>query len=287
MPGKPYPEGALERLQKEELKILEVIDSICRKHGLTYFIDAGTTLGAVRHGGFIPWDDDADVGMPYEDYKKFCEIAPHELPEGYSYHDWNNTPGYYAFWPKIFRDGTRFVDNLARQAGLNQCIFVDVFPYRVLDENPKISNSKRKEASLWERMLYLHYLEYPKIPKGTPLRGLSVQACRLVHKTVAQLWTPQMMKKYFDRALDTSRPGDEWVDACYATRVKYKTDVLFPVRDIDFDGLTLKAPHDCDAYLKNLYGDYMSLPPEDERYTHLPVILDFGDGINVMDRVAE
>ena len=83
MPGKPYPEGALERLQKEELKILEVIDSICRKHGLTYFIDAGTTLGAVRHGGFIPWDDDADVGMPYEDYKKFCEIAPHELPEGY------------------------------------------------------------------------------------------------------------------------------------------------------------------------------------------------------------
>lgn len=279
----PYPSDALSRLQEEERGILRVIDELCRKHGLTYFIDAGTTLGAVRHGGFIPWDDDADVGMPYDDFNRFCELAKTELPEGYSFHDWSNTPGYCSFWPKVYRDGTRFVDELALQSGVDQCIFVDIFPYRVLDENPMVAESQRREATRWERMMYLHYLENPKVPKG-PLHDVFALGCKIAHKTVAQLWTPSMMKRYFDRALDTSRPGDEWVDACYATRVKYKTDILFPVRDIQFDGLTLMAPHDCDAYLTNLYGDYMQLPPEDERYTHLPVVLDFGDGVNVMER---
>lgn len=93
----PYPGDALSRLQEEERGILKVIDELCRKHGLTYFIDAGTTLGAVRHGGFIPWDDDADVGMPYDDFNRFCELAKTELPEGYSLHDWSNTPGYCSF----------------------------------------------------------------------------------------------------------------------------------------------------------------------------------------------
>ena len=80
----PYPGDSLQRLQAVELDILRAIRDVCEAHGITYFLDGGTTLGAVRHGGFIPWDDDADVAMPQEDYEHFLRVAPEALPEGYT-----------------------------------------------------------------------------------------------------------------------------------------------------------------------------------------------------------
>ena len=78
-----YEQATLRRLQMMELEILEAIDSVCREHGITYFLDSGTVLGARRHGGFIPWDDDIDLGMPREDYERFLEVAPVALGEGF------------------------------------------------------------------------------------------------------------------------------------------------------------------------------------------------------------
>ena len=75
-----YPPGTLARVQQIETNMLEAVDRICRKHGLTYWIDGGTCLGAVRHKGFIPWDDDIDVGMPMDDFLRFEELAKTELP---------------------------------------------------------------------------------------------------------------------------------------------------------------------------------------------------------------
>ena len=80
----PYPEDSLQRLQAVDLEIAAAVDKICRENDIDYFIDGGTLLGAVRHGGFIPWDDDIDIGMPKDDFDRFCEIAPALLPKGYS-----------------------------------------------------------------------------------------------------------------------------------------------------------------------------------------------------------
>lgn len=82
----PYPEDSLQRLQAVDLEIAAAVDKICRENDIDYFIDGGTLLGAVRHGGFIPWDDDIDIGMPKDDFDRFCEIAPALLPKGYSLH---------------------------------------------------------------------------------------------------------------------------------------------------------------------------------------------------------
>ena len=283
MANRAYPPGTLERLQDAEREIVAVIDRICREQGLTYFIEAGTLLGAVRHGGFIPWDDDIDIGMPYEDYLKFMELAPKLLPEGYSYHDSTNTPGFPELWIKIFRDGTRFMDEMHVVTGCEQAIFVDVFPYVCLSADHVDAVRRRRRATFWQKMSYLHFLAEPKIPKKTSFRALKVLGCKVIHYTVAQLFSPSYILAHFIRACEGPTDGGIWINASYEYSDFLKDQDMFPVRDIDFDGMNLCAPRNPDAYLKACFGDYMALPPEDERYTHLPVVLDFGDGVNVMD----
>ena len=128
-----YPDGALRRLQMAELDIMVEIDRLCRREGLTYFLHSGTCLGAVRHGGFIPWDDDIDIGMPLEDYRRFQRIAPRLLPKGLSVHTCDNTPNFPTFFTKVFKDGTRFIDDVSLEAGYEQAIFVDIFPFIQID----------------------------------------------------------------------------------------------------------------------------------------------------------
>ena len=278
----PYPGDSLARLQAAELDILSQVDVICRENGLTYFLDGGSCLGALRHGGFIPWDDDVDIAMPYQDYERFCELAPEQLGEGYTLHTPKNTPEQAALWAKVCLDGTRFIDSDAIEAGYEQGIFVDVFPYRPLDADESAAARQIRDTSLFQRMAFLHATAHPHLPKGTLLPGLVHAGTTAVNKTVARLWEPAKLAARLDAAWETSNPGRQWANACYAHRCSYDQDVLFPPAEVDFDGLRLYAPANAERYLEILYGDWHRLPPESERYTHLPEVLDFGDGINVM-----
>lgn len=95
---------ALKKLQDIELDILIMLKDFCLQHDISWFLDGGTVLGAARHKGFIPWDDDIDIGMLREDYDRFVSLAKTELPSGYSLHDWSNTPGYSAMFAKVYKD---------------------------------------------------------------------------------------------------------------------------------------------------------------------------------------
>ena len=112
------------------LEVYKVFAAICDKHGLRYCADTGTALGAVRHGGFIPWDDDMDIQMPRPDYDKFVEIAPKELPQGYAWLDRFNCPEYDHPFGKVIVTDQAVVDKIAQESGLSigLGIFVDIFP---------------------------------------------------------------------------------------------------------------------------------------------------------------
>ena len=122
-----YEQNTLRRLQIAELGILEAIDRVCRENGIMYFIDSGTVLGARRHGGFIPWDDDIDLGMPRDDFERFLEVAPEALGERFCVTCSRTNPHQAALFGKVMLAGTRFVTDETEEAGFKQGVFVDIF----------------------------------------------------------------------------------------------------------------------------------------------------------------
>jgi lipopolysaccharide cholinephosphotransferase len=278
-----YPEDVLRRLHEAELSILVAIDDVCREAGLTYFIEGGTTLGAVRHGGFIPWDDDIDVGMPPEDYLRFVEVAPTMLPKGMSLHTPRNTKGMSSLWAKVYLDGTRFMDEDAVASGCEQGIFVDVFRYCPLDKDPRRAKRQVRDGVIWQSVSYLYYLAHPHIPPKAPFKPLLRAGCEVAHAIISRVMTPGGIEERFERAWETNAPSDRWVCCAYASWGVMPTDVLFPTEPLSFEGRAFSGPHDADAYLRTMYGEYMTIPPVEERRNHLPLILDFGDGVNVME----
>lgn len=277
----PYPADALGRLQEIELDILKVVDSICRRNNIDYFIAYGTLLGAVRHRGFIPWDDDVDIQIPINDYRRFLEIAPKELPEGYSIHNTLTDQGFSPLWTKVYRDGTRFVDEIAMQAGCEQGIFLDVFPLCPLEADERQANRQRSQSKKIQRMSYLHHIARMKLP-GRAHKGAINAFLAIIHFTVAKAWKPEWLFHQIDNYRDANEPSGKWYSQDWPNKPWSGSD-LFPTQEIEFQGLQVRSPKNPDAYLSTRYGDYMQLPPEEDRYTHAPIVLDFGDGVNVCE----
>lgn len=123
-----YEQDVLRKLQLAELSILRDIDSVCRSEGIPYFLECGTLLGAVRHGGFIPWDDDIDVGMLRPDYERFLKVAPKALGERYAVCEPRANSRCAGMFAKVWKRGTKFFTAETMEAGIDQGIFVDVFP---------------------------------------------------------------------------------------------------------------------------------------------------------------
>lgn len=268
---------ALERLQKTLLEMLQVFDTTCKELGLSYWIDSGTCLGAVRHGGLIPWDDDIDVGMMLPDWERFVAEAPAILPEGYSLHTQDNTEGYPIFWACLWKDGTRFIDDDHRQSGCPQAIFMDIFAFVRLDENPETAAKQQRALSLWQGLSYVKSMAHPTGAKGA-VRTLAPVAHQFL-KLVPQ----GFLRKRFWKAATTDNPGDQVVNPSYAFHGPFPYDVFMEPAPIDFGGLTVLGPREPVRYLEMNYGDWQQIPPEDKRHTHAPLILDFGDGVNAAE----
>ena len=279
-----YPPGALERVQAVQLDILKAVAILCEECDITWFVEGGTCLGAVRHQGFIPWDDDIDIAMPWEDFKHFCEIAPLVL-EGtdYGLYTHQTTPNYPPLFAKVYKRGTRFIGEQMLEADFDEGIFIDIFAYAQLDSNKRIAARQVKELLFWQGVSYTREIRHPYLAKTMPLRPFVAKGLTAGHSLLQLITTPESIDCEFNKVIERGDGQGNWIDVFFTQAGLLTTDDLFPLTYGTFEDMEVPLPHNTDRVLSLLYGNYMEVPPEEDRFIKPPLILDFGDGVNVID----
>lgn len=257
-----------EQIDKAHAVAIDIMDEIarvCEKHNITWWIESGTLLGAVRHKGFIPWDDDCDIGMMRGDYEKFLQVAPDEIGEGF----YVQIPGIDKYYPKklvkVRKLGTKLVDDdESFDEKYNQGIFVDVFcwDYYFGWEKPLIKLFNI--VPTWRNKRHLY-------PKGSLKRTLHSVASAIpyaAHRLLEKAYIGIRLLYRRNASLPYIRyeaEGD-WGHFCHR-------EDIFPIKyDIEFEGKFYPVPHNPHNVLTDLFGNYMELPPEKERHGHAQYI---------------
>ncbi len=247
------PEGSdLRRMQHRMTEMLRVIDAICRRHGLRYWLCSGTLLGAVRHEGYIPWDDDLDIEMMRPDYDRLMEILPRELPKDMVLQTPDTDAGYFYCYAKVRDCSSRLFetpdyDRIFEHHG----IFIDIFPYEKMPL-PLLRVSNRTFGRIYKVM---HHTDWTVETLRRKTRAIYRFNHRFVFPVLRALARLCPTKK-----LNYS-PGIPFDNTIYA-------DETFPLATMPFDGFDAPVPADCDAYLRRKFGDYMRLPDLDTIRRH-------------------
>ena len=253
----------LKKLHEVQVEILKDIDKFCQEHNITYFLIAGTLLGAVRHKGFIPWDDDIDIGMLRSDYEKFIKSYPSDKNNKYFVQTLETDSNYWHSYAKIRKKNTFMNEAKIASLNLNKEIFVDLFPFdNVKDGGYDKIKYRANIIKVIRESIYVKR----KIITLRDCRIKLLSAIFLIFpvKTLYKFQKKLMMK--YDKIETTNV-------ACYIgeyqTRNEYlKKDVFLPVKKQEFEGEMFNAINKPEVYLEQIYGDYMQLPPKEKRVAH-------------------
>ena len=275
-----YEQDMLRHLQLAELGILNDIDQVCREYNIVYWLDSGTVLGARRHGGFIPWDDDIDLGMPRDDYERFLDVAPAALGDRFRVTCSRSNPHQAALFAKVMLVGTRFVTDETEEAGFDQGVFVDIFPYDAVCSESNAAKRQRKSCVMWQSLSYLYHSKHIVVPHKGALGATEKIACRIAHYAVRALLSPERINCGFDKAAMLAKDdpeSDMLMASSYAATEPFPKSMLLPPSVICFEGKEFFAPADVEGYLHAQYGKACNqLPPDDQRRNHAPKELYLG-----------
>lgn len=270
-----YDKKTLDKLHKVELEILDEFVRICNKYQLRYFMTGGTMLGAVRHNGFIPWDDDIDIGMPRKDYDSFIKYAKEELNSKYFLDSFETNKEYYLPFAKIKKNGTIFDEEINHHINNHKGIFIDIIPF----ENAKMEDSLiQKVQAIFVRSITDTMYFKNKIGKLSGARHqILVVLLSIFPKKCLMTIQKKIMKINRD---DNSKYMVALAGTYGYQKETMKRDVFVPVKEIQFGNKKYFGMNKPDKYLSQLFGNYMELPPKYKRKNHTPLKIDFGDSDN-------
>ncbi len=257
----------LKRAQQAMLEILDEFDRICREKGIRYFLSGGSVLGAVRHGGFIPWDDDIDIGMCREEYEKFLACVGEMDPRFYLQSE-DTDPEYPLVVPKIRRKNTRFVcADYAGNDHIGQELSIDLVIYDPVPNDPERRRRHKKQMNLYDQAIRYKY-------------GVK-DSFGLIKRAVITVFSWRSAKKLKAKRRSLMRDAhlvnqgaDQYISALLVVnydKIMYPMNVIRePVirQDICFEGRRLPVPADPERFLELQFGDYSKLPEPEDRITH-------------------
>lgn len=261
----------LRKLQLVELEILVKVDEFCKKHNIKYSLYAGTALGAIRHGGFIPWDDDIDVCMERPEYERFLKLWREENIDGYYLQGTDKSDYYGINFSKIRKNGTKFGTEMDIKTYDHIGIFLDIFPFDKIPKDKKLRKKFLFDVKLW--MIYTRGYPYTK---GSKILELASRIL-LLKSRKRQL---ELRNKLEKKILSYQSMEDNYDLICLACpndlKFMYPSNILDEIIEVDFEGHKVSLHKDYDTALTIKFGDYMQLPKEEDRVCkHEPAVLEF------------
>ncbi|QSX09590.1 LicD family protein [Alkalibacter rhizosphaerae] len=255
----------LRKLQLMQLEALMEVDRVCRKQGITYYLIGGSLIGAVRHQGFVPWDDDIDIAMMRADFDRFVQEGKGELDGRYFLQTPRTDSFFYQSMARVCIMGTYVKESYSEHLKFNKSAYVDIFP---LDQVPEDPEQQRKQAKEIRRIDQLIFLK-----SGYVYNKGFIYSKWIGKKIVQKVLLPLSFSFLMDKREKTMRRYEESQSSLVcstASRYSYEKQIHPASRFgvpvwMEFEGKQLPVPADWDGYLKQLYGNYMELPPVDKR----------------------
>ena len=254
----------LEKLQQVEIDILDEFVRVCDELRIQYFFECGSVLGAVRHQGFIPWDDDIDVGMMREDYNTFIREAPNYLAEKYYLESDTTEPNSTLLFSKLRNKRTVFDEG---EKKVCNGIFIDIFPHDFLPDDEK---RRRRVIAKVQKLRWLHIIQCTskrKVAEGRELKWkIREMLLRIGHPFLKVFPRNFFKRRMLRAACQWDEEGTHWITCHYdAKPFQMNINDFFPLKKTLFCGKEYYIMKDADQYLKLVYGDYMKLPPKEKQ----------------------
>ena len=267
----------LRKVQLIQLEIAKEIRRVCDENNIRYFLTCGTFLGAVRHQGFIPWDDDMDLGMLRSDYEKFCRIAPQKLKPEYCLQTWYTDPNYSLPFGKVVKRNTVYLESKKTRKLQENGFYVDIFPYDYAPEDSvELDRYVAKLLNIYRVKLmksgYKPWMEEDRI--------IWKKRIGYVYYQLQSLFSGQMeLARNYDTLAVSIHNSSVMIEQDAQPKAYWcPAEIFNEFAEYTFEGETFTGLKDYDTYLKQFYGDYMQLPPENDRENrHQIVEIDFGE----------
>ena len=267
----------LRKAQLLMLKILKEVHKICEENNIKYFLSDGTLIGAIRHQGFIPWDDDLDIGMLREDYEKFCKIAPQILSENFILQNFQTDKGYGLQFGKVILKNTVWIEKVAKNTNRQWSgIYIDIFTYDNITENKKMQKLINRlyifiQGLILIKFKYINISNYESMAKKLKYVLKKIYLCTISKKLLIYI-RDSICKRYLNKSktLVTKYGGNFYKNQ---NPYNFYKDLTLQ----KFEDTSFYIPKNYDKILKNLYGNYMEIPPIEKQRQHGIEYFDFGN----------